>query len=438
MADAGQQKPRIRRVHVLLLVLLASVISSVVYHSRYGRRLNVLLISVDALRHDHLGFMGYPRRVSPNLDRLARESVVFRQAYSQSGWTLPSMATILTGLYPHEHGATRLDTRILPEVATLASILEARGYDTRGYVSHSLASEIYGLDRGFRRFDSSVIGLGHPAEVSTSEQLTDLITREIEQVREPYFIWAHYFDPHARNLVHSEFDFGSSPLDAYDSEIAHNDREIGRLLDDMEEKGLLGDTIIVFTSDHGEELMDHGALHHFTLFEEVLRVPLTIQVPGGAARSVEGPVQQIDLLPTLLTALGIGVTGALPGRDVLGEPPPPRAVFAERYQPNLYRQRAVIMDDYKLISIDRNPDPAEYAESFSYDKLAKLDEGLFLYHIGRDSRETTNILGQEESTRTRLVSLLEEHFGSGELPEDSIEVSKELEERLRRLGYIGE
>ncbi len=432
VAAKAAMSPR-TRIAILLAVLVAVLAVSLALRRRAP---NLLLITVDTLRPDRLGCYGYARGSSPHLDALAGEGVVFRNAYSQSGWTLPSMASVLTGLYPHQHGATRFDTGLRLGLPTLATILHGEGYDTRAYVSHSLVSETYGLDRGFANFDSSVLARGHPARVTTSAALTDRVLEDLRDLREPYFVWVHYFDPHALYLVHEGFDFGSSESERYDGEVAHNDRQIGRLLSALDDGGLLKRTAVVFTADHGEEFQEHGGRHHFTLYDEVLRVPLIIRAPALRPGARGSRAQQIDLLPTILRLLGLEVPAAYPGRDLLAQGTAEAPVLAERLQPNRLRQRAVIRGDFKLIRVEPNPDPADYAGRFAYDDLATVGPGTHLFDLRSDPGETRNLIAERPDLAARLLALLEAHVGAAQTPEPSLEVSEELEESLRALGYI--
>ena len=398
--------------------------------------LNLLLVSVDTIRSDHLGYEGYPRATSPHIDGLAREGIVFRNAYSQSGWTLPSMATIMTGLYPHQHGATRLDTRIRASVPTLALMLGRAGYDSRAYVSHYLVDATHQLDRGFDHFDSSVLGLGNPAKITTSKALTDLAISDLDRIREPWFLWIHYFDPHLFFLPHQDFRFGAADLDRYDGEIAHNDHQIGRLLAALEERDLLDRTVVVFTADHGEEFGEHGGLGHFTLYEEVLRIPLVVRSPRAGPLTVELPVGQIDVLPTLLPLLGFQVPPGFPGRNTLADSAAPSPIFAERTQPATFRQRTVISGGFKLIYIDRNPHPPSYAGKIEYEEQAKLAVGLRLFEIRSDPGETTDLIDERPDVARDLLALLQSRFVEIAPAEGTIELTKERLDELRELGYI--
>ena len=192
-------RPRLRVLGVLALFVCAGACLEAPPPS-------LVLISVDTLRPDALGFAGNARATSPNVDAIAREGVIFRRATSAAGWTLPSMATIFTGRYPRDHGATRYDRKIREGIPMLASILRERGYDTRAYVSHILLGADYGFARGFDVFDDSVLRVGNPHDVSTAVPLTDRLLADLEArpLVEPFFLWVHYFDPHFKYLRQPE------------------------------------------------------------------------------------------------------------------------------------------------------------------------------------------------------------------------------------------
>jgi choline-sulfatase len=397
---------------------------------------NVVLITIDTLRPDHLGAYGYAHDTSPNIDRLAEQGVLFRNAYSQAGWTTPSVATLMTGLYPHEHGACCFDKPIRKTADTLAEQLKRAGYTTRAHVGHALVSGTYDFDRGFDDFDAGVLGLGHPGQVTTSEQLTDRAIYGLDDLVEPYFLWVHYMDPHQMYLQHEGFTFRRSPTPRYDSEIAHNDYQVGRLLDALDERGLLDRTVVVFTADHGEELGEHGVTGHFTLHEEVLRIPLIIDSQAIAPRAVDLPVSQLDVLPTLLGLIGLAPPPGPSGRDVLAEAPPEAPIFAERIQPNAFRQRSVRSGKYKLIQIDENPAPSANTANFEYDALAKLETGLWLFDLAKDAAEKTNVLAERPAEAAALRALLEQHFEARTAEDRTIAMTPEREAELRSLGYI--
>lgn len=426
----------------LLGALLACVLALAAgCGNRDSRARNVLLISVDTLRPDRLGFGGQTRPVSPNLDQLAREGVVFSRSYSQSGWTLPSMATIMTGRYPKDHKAVDFHFILDRNLPTLAGLLKDRGYDTRGFVSHILLTKQYGLDKGFSRFDASVLDRGNPHEISTSKELTELALNDLKDLKEPFFVWIHYFDPHFAYLPHEAWtSFGNGEIDRYDQEIAFTDQHIGEVLNFLREKKLDQKTHVIFTADHGEEFGEHGGVYHETCYDEVLRVPLVIRTPGHAAGSTAALTEQIDLLPTVLGLLEIPVPPECPGRNLLPLDQPggeKRSIFVERDRPPGYRQRAVISNPYKLIRIEpRDTTMIPPQSRDEYTEVENVHVGTYLYDLTADPGESRNLYAEGNPGALRLLALLAGHFTGAGTAGDTTVVDKEMEERLRSLGYI--
>ncbi len=421
--------------HFKLAVVIAVITAVLGGCSRRPDHYNLVLITVDTLRPDHLGFGGCPRETSPTIDRLAAEGMVFPNHYSQAGWTLPAVATILTGRYPKDHGATDFHWSLDGSLPTLASILRRSGYTTLGYVSHLMLTPTYGFGEGFSRFDYTVLNVGHPHDVATARELTDLAIEGVRGAGKPYFLWVHYFDPHFEYLSHPAFaSFGNSDIDRYDGEIAHTDFHIARLLKNLPDKA---HTIIVFTSDHGEEFGEHGGQFHETLYEEVMRAPLVIQTPflePGVDRSV---TEEIDLLPTMLALLKIAPPEGLPGRDLLNEPATGKPVFFERDRPTPWRQRGVLHGNLKLCVVEV-ADSAEIPPSSrgNYKPVQNVFPGIYLYDLAQDPEETRNLYHSSDPRAKELLALVTAHFGTRRYAETEVQPSEELLKKLRSLGYL--
>lgn len=395
---------------------------------------NVLLITVDSLRWDRLGHAGLDREVSPAIDGLASSGVVFERAYSQAGWTLPSIATLLTGVYPGQHGAVQADRAVSSSVVSLAERLREHGYRTLAHVSHVMLRPRTGVARGFDEYDDSVLQVGRPHRVATAEVLTDKVLASLETVTEPFFLWVHYFDPHFAYLSHEDWaSFGDEDLDRYDGEVAHTDRQIGRLLRKMAELGLDDRTAVVLTSDHGEEFGEHGGRLHFSLHEEVSRVPLILRVPGVAPSRRTDPAEQIDLVPTLLSLVGAALPEGLPGRDLLAGEGSSGPIFMERHRPAYLLQRAVIRDRYKLYAVSavsESPEPGARRPGIG------VGPGLFLYDLETDPGETTNLWRTGHPVAPELLELLRRDFPVAAEPSAEAPIGEELGRQLESLGYI--
>jgi arylsulfatase A-like enzyme len=303
------------------------------------RPINVLIIGVDTLRPDHLGCYGYGRDTSPAIDGLAREGVLFENVVSQSPWTLPSFATVFTSLYPSQHGAMSAVTAMRTSFPTLAAILTERGYATGAIVNASVLRPEYGVNRGFEYYDPT------PAEGRIADGTTrDALSWIDANTGRPFFLFAHYFDPHEPYAPPAPYDtlyrgdyhgpIGDSfvlfehfpdvtgtrfddmkTLDTadwdriqalYDAEITFTDAAIEELLAGLRGRGLAENTLIVFLADHGEEFFEHqGFGHGHTLFNEVIRVPLVISLPKEFPRGthIQRQVRLVDVMPTILDVL---------------------------------------------------------------------------------------------------------------------------------------
>ena len=274
-------------------------------------RPNVLLLSIDTLRADHVGAYGAPQGSTPALDALAGDGLRFENAISPVPLTRPAHASLLTGLLPPEHGIRdNLPAKLDPSIPTLATRLKAEGYHTAAFVGSFLLGRGSGLEAGFDVFgDGSNAGTGdlvgagaeRRAEAVAAEALEFLST-----ARAPFFLWVHFYDPHA------PYDPpGAFSGNGYAGEIAYANSQAGRILDRLRALGLADSTLVVATADHGEGLGDHGEDEHGVLvYEETLRVPLIVRGPGIAPGRVERePVSLSHIAPFLLE----GGMNALPG-----------------------------------------------------------------------------------------------------------------------------
>jgi arylsulfatase A-like enzyme len=397
---------------------------------------NLLLISIDTLRPDHLGVYGYPRPTSPRLDAFARDAVVFERAYGSSSWTLPSMASLLTSEYPSGHRCVGNRSSLAPGFATLAEHLAAQGFDTAAVVSHVFFARRYGLDQGFAHYDDDLVR--DQAEQSERMVSSPAVTAKARAWLEararagdarPFFLWIHYFDPHADYLPHPGVTerFGDRPVDLYDGEIAFTDAYVGEVLDALERLGLARDTLVVVVSDHGEAFGERGFHgHRLTLHEEELRVVMMFRVPGLAPRRVATPVSLVDVEPTVLELLGApplaqaagtSLVPALRGASFARAP-----ILAElRSALTWHREDAVIDADWKLIVQRRRTQK--------------------LYDLARDPGEARDLGAAEPKQALRLrgemVALrvaAQRRGGAVEAVPDQ-PLDPQLQRRLQALGY---
>jgi arylsulfatase A-like enzyme len=277
-------------------------------------RPNVLLLTVDAMRADHLGAYGYARPTSPAIDALARESVRFDRAFSNAPSTRLSMPTIATGRWPStiEWDHAIWWPRFTARQRTLAEALHDHGYETGAVYSIEYFSRRFarGFERGVDVYDDRWTSLHtelHGAQESSGTSSREVADSAIEFVSRrrdrPWMLWAHFFDPHHQYVPHQDGQtprFGDAPMDLYDAEIAYTDRHIGRLLARLRETGQWERTVIVLTGDHGEGFGEHGvSTHGFHLYAAQTRVPMIVRVPGIAPGGSDVAVSHVDVAPTL-------------------------------------------------------------------------------------------------------------------------------------------
>lgn len=313
------------------------------------RRPNVLLITVDALRADHLGAYGYSRDTSPRIDELASEGVLFEHGWAHSPSTRYSVPAIHAGRYESTIAwgspSVHWPPQVLPENRLLAEVFKEQGYRTGAIVPTRYFEPAWGLDQGFDDYDWSLAKLhdnigGDPAKArgSSSKEESELgiawLKRAAEHPDQPFFLWMHFYDPHYLYERHPDSpSFGDRDEDLYDGEIRYTDTYVGHVLDALRQSGQWEHTIIVFTSDHGEGFGEHGVLHHgYHIYIQQNRVPFIVRVPGIAPRKVAEPVGHVDLFPSLLNLLGLPDEPQLLGRsfvDLMLGGGEPRMVFQE-------------------------------------------------------------------------------------------------------------
>lgn len=439
----------------------------------------VVLISVDTLRRDHLSLYGYPRETSPRLDALAREAVVFDAAMAAHTNTGPSHATILSGLYPPAHGSFENGMPVRDEVRTLAHVLAERGYETAAFVGGwTLSDQATGLGDGFAVYEDRFDGWQRRADATVELARRWLETRDDG----PFFLLLHFFDPHhpydapepffrrfAETPGTSAEVPGTStadlPLEAdrerleragtpaeiaeyvarYDGEIAWSDHQLGRFLDLLRERDLYDRALLVVTADHGETLgerawpFDHGG----RVYEEQVRVPLLLRLPEGrhGGRRMAAPVHHVDLVPTVLDALGSEAPAGLHGRSLLP--------FLDG------ETTAAALERRPLFSLSR-PEPRRVPEvpgrpvkrgqvtalRLPAVKLVHYpgEEGalLQLFDLRRDPDERINLAGAQPRQAAELYDVAREWWRAtraGERTEPP-ELSDEAREALRALGYL--
>jgi arylsulfatase A-like enzyme len=424
---------RLTRPLLALLTCLAAACGAGTQPER--PRPNLLIVSIDTLRADHLGCYGYARRTSPNIDALAARSAVFEHAESASSWTLPSMTSLMTGLSVSAHNCDHLGSRLDPSYTTLAEVLRDAGYDTQIVASHLFLSAPYGLQQGFTHVDTSVV---QEENDITSQDVAALgldWLRQKSAVHDgvPWLLWLHFFDPHAPYLAHEGLSKESdSDLERYDGEIAYTDQHVGRLLDALAASPLAANTIVVIVADHGEEFGEHGNFGHgYALYEECVRVPLIVHVPGLEPRRVADPVPSIDLLPTLLDLCNVRLRHEVEGQTVLplllGQPVPEQEAVSEvRWMAN---------QDLKALHVGR----WKHIEG----QDTKAEPVAQLFDLGADPAEMCDLNAQQTPhaavLRERILARLRDarRIASGYHQIGETALSPFEQNRIGRTGYGG-
>ena len=396
---------------------------------RRERGLDVLLVTIDTLRADALGAYGNARSETPWIDRLAREGARFEAAHAQNVVTLPSHANILSGRYPLQHGVRdNSGFRFPAESASLATILKAAGYRTGAFVSAFPLDARFGLGRGFDRYDDRLGNAGthaafHMQERRGVETVAAAKAWLEAQTGAPTFCWVHLYEPHFPYEPPEAFAARFRD-DLYLGEVAAADDALRPLLAPLLDSGRKGRTLVVLTADHGESRGEHGEMTHgIFAYEATLRVPLILYgpriVPPGVIRD---EVRHVDILPTVLDALGLPVPADLPGTSLLAlasgvASPAVRASYFESLSASLNRGwaplRGAIKDHLKYIDL---PVPE-------------------LYDLEADPHETRNLAaaspGRLEASKAILVG-----FRSHEKSLDRVAESAQAREALQALGYV--
>lgn len=424
-----------------------------IYARRRPGDTNVLFVVFDTLRADHVGCLGYRWNTTPTVDRLAREGVLFTRAISQAPWTMASFASMYTGRLPSSHlaGSSEKYGFLYPSrfstQPNFIDFLRERGYYTEAFVTNPYLAYGFGMNQGFDEYHMYSGG---------AKKASDLANAWLESnAGKKFFLLLHYMEPHRPYIMRKDFDpilkaeagdtdrNGKPPsresesafsnLDrsilAYDTEIAFDDYQLGRVIDKLDELGLRDDTLIVFVSDHGEEFLEHGGKHDHghTLFDELLHVPLVITFPKGLPRNerINTQVRLFDVFPTILDTLGMefdeeSISGKSLKSLITKETSENRVAISEflLYGPE---EKSIRTEQYKLIYIP------------SKDQIQ-------LYNVIADPKETRDISAEEPSVCAELMDRLNaelEHsstqrFGKLEAPV----VDEETRKSLKSLGYV--
>lgn len=351
------------------------------------RNFNVVLITIDTTRADHLGMYGYSKPTSPNLDKLAADGTVFDAGWAHAPSTRYSMPAILTGRLPLDvfYDNSVWWPALALKATTIAESLAPLGFTTGAITNYDYFDRRRRMDQGFAEYDNEdarlhtgIAGAGpERTRGSSSQQQTDKAIAFVDRhASDRFFLWVHYYDPHADYEPHPEGpSFGTDEVARYDGEIRFTDYHLGRLIDELKAKGIYDRTVVVVTGDHGEGFDEHGVTKHgYHLYAAQTKVPLLIRVPGLTPQHARTPAGHIDILPTLVNLAGGVATDAMMGHslvDVLAGAQHDRVVFQQLSYENHHEMRAgadarchVIYNvspetSWEIYRIDRDPLEAE-------------------------------------------------------------------------------
>jgi choline-sulfatase len=375
---------------------------------------NVILVSVDTLRSDRLPAYGYGGIRTPHLDRFRADAVLFERAWSHAPLTAPAHASMLTGRLPADHGIRDNSGSVLDRhIPTLAEDLARRGYATGAMVSSKVLASKTGLAKGFAVYDQQFTP-ADAAERDGAETIAAALRWIGQQKKRSFFLFLHLYEPH------TPYQKMAGVADAYDAEIVRVDTLLGKFFDELRRLRLYDQSLIVFTSDHGEGLGEHGEKQHgILLYREALQVPLIAKFPGNARRGarIAAHAQLIDIAPTILHHAGANARlEALPGMSLLalaGRIPPSRTVYAEtlypRFQLGWHELHSIIEGDLHLIAGRR----------------------IELYDLAGDLRERTNLVDDRRRQAVNLLRRLRSVTHPAKAP-----ATTALDESLLGLGYL--
>ncbi len=481
-----------------------------------AERPNVLLIVMDCVRADHLSCYGYHRLTTPNIDRIASEGVRFATAIAPAAWTVPTIASILTGTYPPTHNAVNGHAYLDNRLCTLAEALRALGYKTIGFGNNGWVSHSVGMSRGFdifeenfrwpkgrlahlalRLFSRALLltrGVKYKGAYDTNRAVRSLLRQHLSDAQsalegppaggaqgQPFFLFIHYNEAHASyrppasyarqflngvpwaearkvNQDHAAYHSGSVPMGSrefeilralYDGEIAYLDAQLQTVFQALTEWGIMDDTVLIITADHGDNQGEHNLMDHkYCLYDTLIHVPLIIRYPPllPAGLVIDQPVQTVDIFPTVMDILNVEreyLARQFQGYSILPEKLPSRPQFAvaerRNHSPQLRKTFAKYPDfDYTIFERDQNA-----VRTATHKYIWASDGRDELYDIVADPGETRNVIADYPEQARSLWKVLSEHLdrvSAGGPPEPMMdgmpEMDEQIIEHLRDLGYI--
>jgi tetratricopeptide (TPR) repeat protein len=370
----------------------------------FAQQPNIILITIDTLRADHLGCYGYKQDTSPNIDRLASRGLIFRNAFATAPITLPSHASILTGLYPAHHGFHDNAFFQTPSVWRLPEALKNAGYKTAAFISGAPLLSKYGINHGFDLYQDQIDGTERKAA-----ETADIALKWIAKTSHPYFAWIHFFDPHAEYDPPREFA-SRFPGKPYDGEIAYVDQQIGKLI-----KGVDQNVLWIITADHGESLGEHGeSTHGVFLYNATLHVPLIFAGPNITKQERAEAVSLSDIAPSIMAFANLKIPSKLDGVSLLNSSADRTLIAESRYAA-------------------RNFGFAELYTSIQNDKKYISAPQPELYDLKNDFGETKNLI---QNSDVAAFKKSVKDYQTNTIPTREKKLSPEDQEKLRSLGYV--
>ncbi len=459
---------------------------------------NVILITVDTLRADRLTPYGYSKIETPAIARLADEGIVYERAFADTSWTLPSLSSVMTGKYPSEHRVRSWHDTLDAQENTLAEILKAEDYRTAAIVASYPLDRHFGLDQGFDHYDDKMThslfagaehvplradgsSAGQPREPGksrkafsrwqmsrergnayrTDAEIADAAIEWLATNREsPVFLWVHFFGPHEKGKrvtldpevrkAHT-----AQQIAQYDPDIEEMDRQVGRLLDTVRADPRFNNTAVVFHSDHGQSLEEHGLFGHgLDLFDTTVHVPMIVRLPGAkrAGTRVAHLVRNLDIFATILELARVNSAATSASRDLLfSRPEADNHAYMESHHPLAFSVRptqvgdrerkvgrilrGIRTDDTKLVTRQPFLAPAEDRTNPLAQDFVAAQTTSDLYDLARDPRETKNRTAAKTNELQRLRRLLAGYDDGSGSTSAQTDLSDAARERLRSLGY---
>ena len=433
---------RLMRFPFVILLWTAAALAA----SSKPQRPNVILITLDTTRADRMGFLGSQRGLTPNLDGLARQSIVFTHAYSQVPVTTASHATILTGTYPQFHQVNDFGVQLAEDLPYAPTILKARGYHTAAFIGSLIldpaARSAPGFERGFDSYDAGFHRRvpGENRYQSIERRGGEVVAHALAWIAQhpsgPFFVWVHLYDPHDPYDPPEPYKtrYVSAP---YDGEIAYADSVVGKFLSQLRTRGLFEGSLIAVMADHGEALGEHGEeTHGIFLYDETIHVPLLFKLPAekAAGKRIERRAELVDVLPTILEGVGVTIPAEIQGQSLLPLAKTTNAIGGTNKQSSIVDRPAYSESDYPHRTFGWSPLRALRSGKYLFVEAPRTE----LYDQSLDPQALRNLSASSSAVATTLAGQLDAFRArtstSKEAPKANVDPG--LQEKLSALGYV--